>query len=96
MTTLSLEAKMDETLVILAEECAEVQQAVAKILRFGDDPKSVKQLQDEIGDVLAMITILGHQEVIDGDKILKRVPVKLRKLKKWSNINDLDDILENL
>lgn len=85
-----------EALIILAEECAEIQQAVAKIQRFGDDDKNVRQLENEIGDVLAMIAILGHEHDIDHDVVLRRVPAKLRKLKKWSSINDLDDIIKSL
>jgi len=88
---------MNEALLILAEECAEVQQAVAKIQRFGeDDVKNIKSLENEIGDVIAMMTILSHQGLINPEKVMKRVPVKLRKLKKWSDIKELDAILENL
>jgi NTP pyrophosphatase (non-canonical NTP hydrolase) len=88
---------MQESLIILSEECAEVQVAISKLLRFGvDDPKNKKQLEKEIGDVLAMLSILDFNDYIDSDKIMKRVPVKLRKLKKWSGINHLDDIIENL
>jgi len=88
---------MQESLIILSEECAEVQVAISKILRFGlDDPKNKKQLEDEIGDILAMLAILDFNDYIDSDRVMKRVPIKLRKLKKWSKINHLDDIIENL
>ena len=88
---------MQESLIVLAEECAEVQQAVSKLLRFGmEDSKNIKQLENEIGDVLAMLSILDYHGYIDSDKVMKRVPIKLRKLKKWSNIKHLDDIIENL
>lgn len=85
-----------EALIILAEECAEVQQAISKIQRFGADDKNVRQLENEIGDVLAMIAILGHENAVNDDVILRRVPAKLRKLKKYSDIKDLDSILKNL
>ena len=87
---------MNETLIILAEECAEVQQQISKILRFGPDDDNIKNLEKEIGDVIAMLAILGHQGVINEDKVMRRVPSKLRKLKKYSQINDLDAIIENL
>lgn len=86
-----------EALVILSEECAEVTQSVSKLLRFGlDSHKNRKDLNDEVGDVLAMIAILHYHDILDEDAIMKRVPVKLKKLKKYSDIEGLDDILENL
>jgi NTP pyrophosphatase (non-canonical NTP hydrolase) len=88
---------MVEPLIILAEECAEVVQAVSKLQRFGiDDAKNIKALENEIGDVLAMLAILDHYDYLDSDKIMERVPIKLRKLKKYSNIKGLDSIIENL
>ena len=86
----------NEALIILAEECAEVQQEVSKILRFGPEKDNLKNLEKEIGDVIAMLTILAHQGMLDEDRIMRRVPAKLRKLKKWSTIKDLDDIIKSL
>jgi len=87
---------MNETLLILAEECAEVQQEITKILRFGAEDENIKNLEKEIGDVIAMMAILGYEGIIDEDKVMRRVPTKLRKLKKWSNIKHLDDIIKSL
>lgn len=87
---------MNEELIILAEECAEVQQEISKILRFGPEEANLKNLEKEIGDVIAMLTILGHQGILNEDCVMRRVPTKLRQLKKWSNIKDLDSILKNL
>ena len=87
---------MNETLLILAEECAEVQQEITKILRFGAEDENIKNLEKEIGDVIAMLAILGYEGIIDEDKVMRRVPTKLRKLKKWSNIKHLDDIIKSL
>ena len=54
---------MVESLIILAEECAEVIQAVSKLQRFGiNDAKNIKALENEIGDVFAMLTILDHYD----------------------------------
>lgn len=92
---MSLDQKT-EALVILAEECAEVQQEVSKILRFGADEGNIKNLEKEIGDVIAMLAILGQQGFLNEDRLMRRVPVKLRKLKKFSGIKDLDLIIENL
>lgn len=86
--------ELDEILIILAEECAELQQAATKIIRFGSqDISNINQLQDEMGDVLALLSILDFKGVVNSDKIMKRVPVKLKKLKKYSDITELDDII---
>lgn len=88
---------MVESLIILAEECAEVIQAVSKLQRFGiNDAKNIKALENEIGDVFAMLTILDHYDYLNSDKIIERVPIKLRKLKEYSNIKGLDSIIESL
>ncbi len=86
----------DETLIILAEECAEVQQVISKILRFGPEEDNIKKLEKEIGDVVALLAVLGYQGVLNEDRIMRRVAAKLRKLKKFSSIENLDDIIENL
>jgi NTP pyrophosphatase (non-canonical NTP hydrolase) len=44
----------EENLILLMEECAEVQQACAKILRFGWE-ENAESLLAEIGDVLAIL-----------------------------------------
>jgi NTP pyrophosphatase (non-canonical NTP hydrolase) len=87
---------MNEALIILAEECAEVQVEVSKILRFGAEEGNLKNLEKEIGDVIAMMAILAHQGIINEDVIMRRVPSKLRKLKKYSDIKDLDIIIKSL
>lgn len=81
-----------EALVILAEECCEVGQIVAKILRWGLDstnqgslPSSNREeLIKEMGDVMAMIQITQEQLGIDGSQISEAVENKRRRLWKWS------------
>jgi NTP pyrophosphatase (non-canonical NTP hydrolase) len=82
-----------EALHILQEECAEVIQAISKINRFGIDnskpgvEKSNRQhLEEEIGDLLAMVEILAQDLVIDTTELEKAKMAKFEKLKKWSNI----------
>ena len=86
----------NETLVILSEECAEVIQAASKIQRFGINDKSRDNLEQELGDMLAMIFILDYNGEIDTDKVYKDISKKLRKLKKYSSIHNLDEILRTL
>ena len=60
--------RLDHLLTILIEECAEVQKATTKILRFGlkegHDPAAIKygnnlqKLHHEINDVFAMVEML--------------------------------------
>jgi NTP pyrophosphatase (non-canonical NTP hydrolase) len=88
-----MDPKQKEALDILQEECAEVIQAVSKISRFGLDnlkpgkPKTNKEhLEEELGDVLAMVDILCGMGVIELDNLRTAKLAKIEKLKKWSNI----------
>jgi len=84
-----------ETLRILQEECAEVIQAISKVFRFGlhathpDTPNQTNlyRLQEELGDILAMIELLDKQGVVDSNILLQCKLDKFIKLKKWSNID---------
>lgn len=88
-----------EVMDILQEECAEVIQAVSKISRFGLDnykpgkPKTNREhLEEELGDMLAMICILEKMGVIEQDNLEKATKAKIEKLKKWSTIKNLEEI----
>ena len=72
-----------ELLIILAEECAEVVQECSKILRFDNDTVN---LEKEIGDVVALLLIASMHDEIDLNKVAKRVPEKVKKLKKFSSL----------
>lgn len=96
-STLQTEQKMDKTtkevMDILQEECAEVIQAVSKISRFGIDnvkpgkPKTNREhLEEELGDMLAMIDIMMEKNVISHSNLEIAKKAKIEKLKKWSNI----------
>lgn len=82
-----------EVMDILQEECAEVIQAVSKISRFGIDnlkpgkPKTNREhLEEELGDMLAMIDIMLERDVISWENLEAAKQAKIEKLKKWSNI----------
>jgi hypothetical protein len=92
---MSLNSKEKEVMDILQEECAEVIQAVSKISRFGLDnfkpgkPKTNREhLEEELGDMLAMIDILCGIGVVDLDKLRVAKLAKIGKLKVWSSIFD--------
>jgi NTP pyrophosphatase (non-canonical NTP hydrolase) len=85
--------KIQEVMNILQEECAEVIQAVSKINRFGADnfkpstPKTNRaHLEEELGDMLAMIDILIEEGVVGHMAIITAKLAKKEKLKQWSNI----------
>jgi len=89
-----MKSKIEETLVILQEECAEVIQAASKILRFGfqsryptEDFASTKEcLEMEAGQLLCMIGLLVEQGAINEDAMMEAMEHKKIKLKEWSSI----------
>jgi NTP pyrophosphatase (non-canonical NTP hydrolase) len=85
--------KIKEVMDITQEECAEVIQAISKISRFGIDnfkpgkPKTNREhLEEELGDMLAMVDIMLEQGVVSLDNLNIAKAAKIEKLKKWSNI----------
>jgi len=89
----------NEVMDILQEEAAEVIQAVSKIRRFGidnekpgADQSNREHLEEELGDMLAMIDILMVNGLVDWANLHSAKRAKVEKLKKWSNIPNLDKI----
>jgi NTP pyrophosphatase (non-canonical NTP hydrolase) len=86
-------SKEKEAMDILQEECGEVIVAVSKISRFGLDnlkpgkPKTNREhLEEELGDLYAMIEILQELDLVSWTNIEKAAGAKREKLKQWSNI----------
>jgi NTP pyrophosphatase (non-canonical NTP hydrolase) len=80
-----------EALLILQEECSEVTQATSKCFRFGidglyQDQSNRDRLEQELGDVLAMIDILTNQGVVSAVDLQLAKLRKFEKLQKWSTI----------
>ena len=71
-------------LVITTEECGELIQACSKVIRSNGETKYLKNLQDEVGDVVCMIEILIANDLVTEEQIADRVKEKKQKLKKWS------------
>ena len=83
---------LEEVLTCTMEECGELVQACSKVVRTeGQNEKYLKNLQDEVGDVLCMVEILAMAGLVDEDKLMRRMKAKKRKLKKWSKIFDQED-----
>ena len=85
--------RTQEIMLILQEECAEVTQAISKCFRFGLDhhkpgkPKTNAQhLEEELGDLLAMIALLEQTGVITEAGLQTAFNGKIQKLKQWSGI----------
>ena len=88
-----MDKRVQETLLILQEECAEVTQAVSKCFRFGLDnfkpgkpATNAEHLETEIGDLLAMIDILIEQGIVKQENLVAATAAKKQKLKQWSSI----------
>lgn len=80
-----------ERLYILAEELNEAQHIASKVLRFGYQetyPKTQTtnqaRLEEEIGDVLAMVESMVREGDLDKDKIEAARESKLAKLKSFT------------
>ena len=95
---MELDSKTEEVMDILQEECAEVIQAVSKVSRFGLDnakpgkPKTNRQhLAEELGDLLAMITLCHDFGIVSFEEVMIAKDAKLDKLRQWSNIFKVDN-----
>jgi len=83
-----------EVMLILQEECAEVTQAISKCFRFGPDQlkpgkerTNINMLEEEIGDLMAMIELLTDLNVgVTVEGIQQAKLKKFEKLKQWSNL----------
>jgi len=80
--------KREEMLVITMEECGELIQACSKMIRSKGKTKYLRNLQDEVGDVMTMIEILKMSGLVTEDQIKDRMEVKKEKLMKWSILFD--------
>jgi len=92
-------SRIDEVMNILGEECAEVIQAISKCNRFGlnnfkpGKPKTnLQHLEEELGDLLAMIDILHEMDVVSWNKLEAAKAAKIEKLKKWSSIYETENL----
>ena len=84
---------VNEIMLIMQEECAEVTQAISKCFRFGlNNAKpgiqmtNKEHLEGEIGDLLAMVDLLIDNKVVSLDALNVAKTNKIAKLREWSNI----------
>lgn len=80
--------KHEEMLVITMEECGELIQACSKMIRSKGKTKYLRDLQDEVGDVMTMIEIMKINGLVTDEQIADRMEEKKQKLMKWSTLFD--------
>jgi NTP pyrophosphatase (non-canonical NTP hydrolase) len=83
--------KREEMLVITMEECGELIQACSKMIRSKGKTKYLRNLQDEIGDVMTMIEIMKMSGLVTDEQIADRMIEKKEKLMKWSMLFSDED-----
>ena len=81
----------EEMFTILMEECGEVIQECAKIMRFGLDSEyggvsNRERLEKELGDVYCMIDLLHANDIISFTRLDDYANEKYEKLKVYSNL----------
>jgi NTP pyrophosphatase (non-canonical NTP hydrolase) len=67
-------------LILTMEECGELIRACSKVYRKNADEKSVLQLVEETGDVLAMIELLVESELINWQNVKDRAAARKQKM----------------
>jgi len=80
-----------EILLIAQEECAEVTQAISKIMRFGIDESfnnatNRQRLVEELGDLYCMIELIVESGMVERTDLLNASGNKRKKLMQWSKI----------
>ena len=83
--------KREEMLVITMEECGELIQACSKMIRTKGKTKYLRNLQDEVGDVMTMIEIMKMSGLVTDEQIEDRMKEKKEKLMKWSMLFSDED-----
>lgn len=88
--------KLQQLMIITAEECGELTQRCSKVVRkfkhiedITDDER--EKLLEEVGDVYCMINLMTQNGVLDWKHIYARSSVKEEKLKIWSNLFEVCD-----
>ena len=87
----TMDDKINEIYAITQEECAEVVQAISKVMRFGLDTthngrSNRDHLEEELGDLQCMINLLIERGVVDMVGVLDASKRKRNKLMQWSTI----------
>jgi len=83
--------KLQQLMIITAEECGELTQRCSKIVRKYETIDQIEEEQrikflEEAGDVYCMLELLVDHKITNWDELKKRSQVKRQKLKIWSDL----------
>jgi len=83
--------KLQQLMIITAEECGELTQRCSKIVRKFRYKEEItneqrEKLLEEVGDVYCMINLMTEHGILDWKHIYARSGAKQEKIKKWSTI----------
>lgn len=83
--------KLQQLMIITAEECGELTQRCSKIVRKFRYKEEItneqrEKLLEEVGDVYCMINLMTEHGILDWKHIYARSGAKQEKLKKWSTL----------
>ena len=87
--------KLQQLMIITAEECGELTQRCSKVVRKFKHIEDItdserEKLLEEVGDVYCMINLMTEHGVLDWKHIYARSSAKQEKLKTWSNLCEQD------
>tara|TARA_B100000214_G_C23904686_1_gene598254 strand:- start:573 stop:836 length:264 start_codon:yes stop_codon:yes gene_type:complete len=74
-----------ELLMITMEECGELIEACSKAIRC-EDYEDNERMIEEMGDVYFMLSLIMERGLVKSEDIQNRIDVKIKKLKKYSNL----------
>lgn len=88
--------RLEELLIILAEECAEIQQAAIKCVRFGMDSvymdkSNRNNLESEIGDFMAMVKLIMEETEFSEANVMNAAEKKLVKIERFMRNGKTDN-----
>ena len=85
--------RLQQLMLITAEECGELTQRCSKILRRYTHKEQIEEEQrmkfmEEAGDVYCMIQLLIDEGIVTQTELEDRAAYKREKLRTWSNLFD--------
>ena len=83
--------KLQQLMIITAEECGELTQRCSKIVRKYSTADQIQEdqrvkLLEEAGDVLCMIELMVEHGVLTNEELRVRINYKRNKLQTWSTL----------
>tara|TARA_B100000902_G_scaffold394112_2_gene449738 strand:- start:814 stop:1062 length:249 start_codon:yes stop_codon:yes gene_type:complete len=78
--------KLTELMIITMEECGELTQACSKVLRTDFKDHALKDLKQEVADVVCMIELMKKNGLVNDADIVQGIQNKMEKLEIYSNL----------